>query len=138
KGAFLNIYKQSGANTIAVADALHKAVAKLNSQQAGNSTPYKLEVIRDMSHFVRANVIDVTESIAIGIVLTVIVVFLFLGSFRSTILTGVAIPVSLIGGLPFLYLAGLSINVMTLLAFSLAVGLLIDDAIVVRENIFRH
>lgn len=139
KAALLNIYKQSGANTIAISNALFKRVEKLNLEQASLGKPvYKIAVIRDTAKFVRNNVEDVTESISIGIVLTIIVVFFFLGSIRSTLITGLAIPVSLIGSLPFLYLAGLSINIMSLLAFSLSVGLLIDDAIVVRENIFRH
>src|SRR5690606_32542405 len=72
------------------------------------------------------------------IILTILVVYFFLGSMRSTLITGVAFPVSLIGAFALMQMAGFSINVMSLLAFSLAVGLLIDDAIVVRENIFRH
>ncbi|NBV51359.1 efflux RND transporter permease subunit, partial [bacterium] len=80
----------------------------------------------------------VTESIFFGIILTVIVVFFFLGSGRSTLITGLALPNSLLGAFILMSLAGFSINVMTLLALSLSVGLLIDDAIVVRENIFRH
>lgn len=137
--ALLYVYKQSGANTVKVSDAIFKLVEKLNSDQLGVKDPvFSVEVVRDLSRFVRANILDVVESIGFGILLTVIVVFLFLGSIRSTIITGLAIPVSLIGSLIFISLAGLSINIMTLLAFSLAVGLLIDDAIVVRENIYRH
>lgn len=136
---FLNVYKQSGANTLAVAAGVHKRAAKINVDlQKELKKTFEVKVVRDMSKFVWANVKDVGESIAIGIILTIIVVFLFLGSLRSTFITGLAIPVSLIGCFPLLYMAGVSINVMSLLAFSLAVGLLIDDAIVVRENIFRH
>lgn len=140
--AFLNVFKQSGANTVQVSDNLLKAIVKLNefakAQAKGGEPQFEVKAVIDMSKFIRANIIDVLESIGFGITLTIIVVFLFLGSVRSTIITGFSIPVSLIGGLMFVYLAGLSINMMTLLAFSLAVGLLIDDAIVVRENIFRH
>ncbi len=137
--ALMQVYKQSGANTVKVSNALIKAIEKLNAlPEASGAKGYKVEVVADMSKFIRANVIDVSESIGIGIILTIIVVFLFLGSVRSTLITGLAIPVSLIGGLTFISLAGLTINMMTLLAFSLSVGLLIDDAIVVRENIFRH
>ncbi|MFN8790060.1 MAG: efflux RND transporter permease subunit [Bdellovibrionales bacterium] len=137
--AFLNIYKQSGANTIRVSNGLIKRVEKINEdlKQTHNGQAEVL-VVRDMSKYVWANVFDVAESIAFGIILTVLVVFLFLGSLRSTLITGLAIPVSLIGSITLLYVAGISINMMSLLAFSLAVGLLIDDAIVVRENIFRH
>ncbi|MCB0393335.1 MAG: efflux RND transporter permease subunit, partial [Bdellovibrionales bacterium] len=137
--ALLMIYKQSGANTVAVSDAVYKMVDKLNAdQKALGKQTYEAAVVRDLARFVRANVFDVVESILFGIALTVLVVFLFLGSVRSTVITGLAIPISLIGSIVFISAAGLTINVMTLLAFSLAVGLLIDDAIVVRENIFRH
>jgi HAE1 family hydrophobic/amphiphilic exporter-1 len=84
------------------------------------------------------NLFDVKESIFIGIVLAVFVVFLFLLNMRSTIITGLALPNSLIGAFIFIAACGFSYNTLTLLAMSLAVGLLIDDAIVVRENIFRH
>lgn len=137
--ALINIYKQSGANTVKVSDSVLKLVDKLNEEQSQLKNPiYHVSVVRDLSRFVRANIVDVAESIGFGILLTILVVFLFLGSLRSTLITGLAIPVSLIGSMIFISMAGLSINVMTLLAFSLAVGLLIDDAIVVRENIFRH
>lgn len=136
---FLNLYKQSGSNTIAVADGVFKKVDQINldlKQLYGEN--FELVVARDTSRLVWNNVFDVLESIGIGIILTVLVVYFFLGSLRSTIITGFAIPVSLIGSMALLYIFGLTINVMSLLAFSLAVGLLIDDAIVVRENIFRH
>lgn len=137
---FLYIYKQSGANTIAVSDNVYKKITRINAefQQSLGDKDFTVSVVRDSSKYVWANVYDVTESIIIGIILTIVVVFLFLGSFRSTVITGLAIPFSLIGSMSLLYLFGVSINIMSLLAFSLAVGLLIDDAIVVRENIFRH
>src|SRR3954465_13854846 len=78
------------------------------------------------------------ESIFMGTALSVIVVFFFLGNARSTIITGLALPNSLIGAFVLMAVAGFTVNIMTLLALSLSVGLLIDDAIVVRENIFRH
>ncbi len=81
---------------------------------------------------------DVKETISIGILLAVFVVFFFLANGRSTIITGLALPNSLIGAFLLMAIAGFTINIMTLLALSLAVGLLVDDAIVVRENIFRH
>ncbi|RYZ71306.1 MAG: efflux RND transporter permease subunit, partial [Proteobacteria bacterium] len=88
--------------------------------------------------WIEANVFDVKETIFIGIALAVIVVFFFLGSGRSTFITALALPNSLIGAFILMAVAGFTINVMTLLALSISVGLLIDDAIVVRENIFRH
>jgi hydrophobic/amphiphilic exporter-1 (mainly G- bacteria), HAE1 family len=138
KSLFLMVYRQTGANTIAVADAVKQRVKELNTSfQSAEGKP-KIEIVRDSSKPIRANVDDVTESIYIGIILTVIVVFFFLGSGRSTLITGLALPNSLLGAFILMAAAGFTINVMTLLALSLAVGLLIDDAIVVRENIFRH
>lgn len=138
KSVFLMLYRQSGANTIAVADNVKKNIAKINdSLQVGDSKA-KLQVVRDGANPIRANVFDVQESILIGIILTIIVVYFFLGSGRSTFITGLALPNSLIGAFLLMLIAGFTINIMTLLALSLAVGLLIDDAIVVRENIFRH
>jgi HAE1 family hydrophobic/amphiphilic exporter-1 len=137
--AFLYIYKQSGANTLEVSNNVHKRIDKINKDfKTRYGQDFEIVTARDTTKYVWANVIDVVESILFGVILTVLVVFLFLGSVRSTLITGLAIPVSLIGSFVLLYLAGISINIMSLLAFSLAVGLLIDDAIVVRENIFRH
>ena len=138
KSLFVYAFRQSGANTIAVVDALRKQMDKLNQELALRPGKPQLTLIRDGSLWIRANVDDVKESILIGIALAVIVVFFFLGNGRSTIITGLALPNSLIGAFILMALAGFTINIMTLLALSLSVGLLIDDAIVVRENIFRH
>lgn len=135
---FLDIYKQSGTNTVAVADRVKAAVEKVNQVMEEKKLDAKVGLIRDGSVPIRLNVADVRESIIIGILLCVVVVFFFLGSARSTFITGMALPNSLLGGFVLMFIMGFSINIMTLLALSLAVGLLIDDAIVVRENIFRH
>ncbi len=134
----LQVYKQSGSNTVAVTDAVKKSLEKVNLFLKEKKIDAKVQVVRDMSRPIRLNVADVYESILIGVILCVLVVFLFLGSGRSTFITGMALPNSLLGGFIVMYTMGFSINMMTLLALSLAVGLLIDDAIVVRENIFRH
>ncbi|HEX4924437.1 MAG TPA: efflux RND transporter permease subunit [Bdellovibrionales bacterium] len=134
----LMVFRQSGANTIAVAEGVKKAVAQMNKDFATMGSKPQLAVVRDSSKFINANVADVKESIFIGIALTILVVFLFLGNARSTLITGLALPNSLLGAFILMAVAGFTINVMSLLALSLAVGLLIDDAIVVRENIFRH
>ncbi len=134
----LQVYKQSGANTVAVTDAVKKSLEKVNKYLTDKKIDAQVQVVRDMSRPIRLNVVDVNESILIGIILCVVVVFFFLGSGRSTFITGMALPNSLLGGFVVMYAMGFSINMMTLLALSLAVGLLIDDAIVVRENIFRH
>ncbi|MGE3973930.1 MAG: efflux RND transporter permease subunit [Bdellovibrionales bacterium] len=135
---FIMVFRQSGANTIAVTDAVRTKIATLNETYSKGETKAELTVLRDLSKFIRANVQDVKESIFFGIVLTIIVVFFFLGNGRSTLITGAALPNSLLGAFILMAFAGFTINVMTLLALSLAVGLLVDDAIVVRENIFRH
>lgn len=137
RSLFIDVYRQTGANTVAVADNVVKVVNALNAQLAKQNKT-QLTVVRDGSKAIRDNLYDVQESITIGIVLTIIVVFFFLASFRSTVITSLALPNSLLGAFILLAVAGYTINVMSLLALSLAVGLLIDDAIVVRENIFRH
>ncbi len=137
KAILLSIYKQSGSNTIGVAEAIKAKSIKINDSLKTEGKIH-LEVVRDGAKQIKANVDDVYETIIIGIILTIIVVFFFLGSGRSTIITGLALPNSLLGSFILLAAAGFTVNIMTLLALSLAVGLLIDDAIVVRENIFRH
>lgn len=131
---FLLVYKQSGSNTVEVADAVKNRIESLKNEYPKVHFDY----YNDSSKVVKDNVWDVEESIFIGIILTIVVVLFFLGSVRSTIITGLALPTSLLGSFILMYLAGFTINTMTLLAMSLAVGLLIDDAIVVRENIHRH
>jgi HAE1 family hydrophobic/amphiphilic exporter-1 len=135
---FLDVYKQSGTNTVAVADRVHDTIGKVNQYLKERKIEATIEPIRDLSKPVRLNIADVRESILIGIFLCIFVVFFFLGSVRSTFITGMALPNSLLGGFVIMFIMGFSVNIMTLLALSLAVGLLIDDAIVVRENIFRH
>lgn len=138
KTIMLFVFKQSGSNTIAVSDGLKKKIQDINESFKKTNTKAEIKVVRDGSLWIRANVLDVQESIAMGTFLAIVVVFFFLGSFRSTIITGLALPNSLIGAFILMAMAGFSINIMSLLALSLSVGLLVDDAIVVRENIFRH
>ncbi len=135
---FLQVFKQSGANTVSVADRVKAEVAKVNDFLKLKEIKAEAVTVRDGSVPIRLNVKDVRESIFIGIILCIVVVFFFLGSAKSTFITGLALPNSLLGGFILMYAMGFSINIMTLIALSLAVGLLIDDAIVVRENIFRH
>lgn len=135
---FVKVFRQSGANTLKVAESVRNKAAELNKNFESFGAKGSINVVRDGSHLIQANVDDVNEAIIIGIILTIFVVFFFLGSWRSTVITGLALPTSLLGAFFLMWIAGFSINIMTLLALSLAVGLLIDDAIVVRENIFRH
>lgn len=134
----MSVYKQSGANTVEIVDLLKARIEKTNELLKTRGIDAKVNLIRETSRPIRLNIADVRESILIGIALCVLVVFFFLGSGKSTFITGMALPNSLLGGFVIMYASGFTINILTLLALSLAVGLLIDDAIVVRENIFRH
>ncbi len=134
----VNVYRQSGANIIEITDLLKKRIADISQKLEKNNTGISVEVVVDGAKEIRDNVWDVQESIMIGILLTILVVYLFLASARSTLITGLALPNSILGAFVLMYMVGFSINIMTLLALSLAVGLLVDDAIVVRENIFKH
>lgn len=138
RSLFLNVYKQSGSNTLAVAEAVKKEMDVLSKEFKNAKGAPILQLVQDGGKAIRDNVWDVQETIIIGILLTIVVVFFFLGSGRSTIITSLALPNSLLGAFILMAFAGFSINVISLLALTLAVGLLIDDAIVVRENIFRH
>ena len=134
----LDVFKQSGENTVRVVDLSIARVPKVNQMLKDRGIKAEIKVVRDSARPIRLNIADVSESIVIGIILCVMVVFFFLGSGRSTFITGMALPNSLLGGFVIMAFMGFTINILTLLALSLAVGLLIDDAIVVRENIFRH
>lgn len=132
-----NVFRQTGANSVRVADQVAKRVDKINQDLKKKGVPASMKVVNDMSRKIRANVFDVYESIFFGVLLTVLVVYFFLGSVKSTLITGFALPNSILGAFIFMSYFGFSINIMSLLALSLVVGLLVDDAIVVRENIFR-
>jgi HAE1 family hydrophobic/amphiphilic exporter-1 len=131
----LSVQKSQGENTIAVVDGLQRALAEA---QALLPPGIRTEVNRDNSRAIRVSVANVQRTLLEGAALTVLIVFLFLNSWRSTVITGLTLPIALIGTFLFMYLFGFTINTITLMALSLCVGLLIDDAIVVRENIVRH
>jgi HAE1 family hydrophobic/amphiphilic exporter-1 len=134
----LDILKAQGENTIDVADGLQAALKELQPTLKALYPGVKVEVIRDGSRQIRVGVENVRRTLIEGALLTVLIVFLFLNSWRSTVITGLTLPVALIGTFLFMYMFGFTINMITLMAMSLCVGLLIDDAIVVRENIVRH
>ncbi len=131
----LSVQKSQGENTIDVIDELQKTVADM-----GASLPagLRLEQITDGSRPIRLSVNNVRRTLIEGAFLTILIVFLFLNSWRSTVITGLTLPIALIGTFLFMNIFGFTINMITLMALSLCVGLLIDDAIVVRENIVRH
>ncbi|MDI1239683.1 MAG: efflux RND transporter permease subunit [Polaromonas sp.] len=131
----LTVQKAQGENTIAVVDGLNSAIKELQAQLPPGT---RLEQIGDGSRPIRVAVENVRRTLIEGALLTVLIVFLFLNSWRSTVITGLTLPISIIGTFLFMNLFGFTINMITLMALSLCVGLLIDDAIVVRENIVRH
>jgi HAE1 family hydrophobic/amphiphilic exporter-1 len=131
----IEIRKQSGGNTVNIAEAVKAAIPKLNNEFAERA---QVSVVKDLSTFIRDSVEDVRNTLILGAIFTVMVVFVFLNSWRSTVITGLTLPVSIISAFIVMKLFGFSLNILTLMGLSLAVGLLIDDAIVVRENIVRH
>jgi len=131
----LNVTKQSGANTVAVVDAVKAEIRALQPELPEGTD---IELVRDASIMIRDSVRDVQETMILGGILTVLIVFCFLNSWRSTVITGLTLPISVISSFIVMNFMGMTLNVMTLMALSLAIGLLIDDAIVVRENIVRH
>lgn len=131
----LEIRKVSGANTVDVADAVKAEMGQLNTTLPAG---VHLQIIQDNSTWIRNSVDDVQKTLLEGAALTVLIVFLFLNSWRSTVITGLTLPVSVISAFLAIYAFGFTLNTMTLMALSLAIGMLIDDAIVVRENIVRH
>ncbi|MDP4176247.1 MAG: efflux RND transporter permease subunit, partial [Bacteroidota bacterium] len=131
----LNILKQSGANTVDVAKQVQKEVAKLAVDMPKD---IKISTAQDNSIFIKDSVNDVLFDILYGGLLAVIVIYLFLANLRSTIISAIALPTSIISTFFMMYILNFTLNMMSLLALSLAVGLLIDDAIVVIENIYRH
>ena len=131
----LQVQKSQDDNTIAVVDGLKAALTEISKQLPPG---VKLEQINDSSRAIRVAVENVRSTLFEGALLTILIVFLFLNSWRSTIITGLTLPISIIGTFLFMNIFGFTINNITLMALSLCVGLLIDDAIVVRENIVRH
>jgi multidrug efflux pump len=130
----LGLLKQSKANTLAVAN---RVKAEVGAVQAELPPGVKLQVAFDSSIFIERSIADVTKTIFEAIALVIIVIYLFLRSARATIIPAVAIPVSIVGTFAVLYALNFSINTLTLMGLTLAIGLVVDDAIVVLENITR-
>jgi hydrophobic/amphiphilic exporter-1 (mainly G- bacteria), HAE1 family len=131
----IDITKSPSVSTTHVAD---QVLASLTTVEKTLPRGVKLDVIRNSGDRVRRSVSNVQEALVEGAVLTVLVVFLFLNSWRSTVITGLALPVSVLAAFIPVFIFGFTLNTMSLLGLSLAIGILIDDAIVVRENIVRH
>lgn len=134
-GVVLSINKANDANPLEVSKEVRKVIKGL---QQGLPDDLKINTIIDQSDFINASIKNIRSAIGEAIFLVLIIVFLFLRNIRATIIPLITIPISLLGSLLFLKLFGFSINLMTLLAMVLAIGLVVDDAIIVLENIWRH
>jgi multidrug efflux pump len=130
----LGVIKQAVANPLDLSKAVRKEIALLNE----SLKDMRIEVIYDSSLFIDESIKSVFHTIVEAILLVALVIFFFLRNFRATLIPLVTIPVSLIGAFTFMYIMGFSVNTLTLLAMVLAIGLVVDDAIVVLENIYRH
>jgi len=131
----LDLIKQSGSNTVQVAEQVKKQITRLNKELPADIQIY---LARDNSVYIKDSINDVFFDIIYGGLLALLVIFMFLANARATIISGLALPTSIIASFLVMYALNFTLNMMSLLALSLAVGLLIDDAIVVIENIYRH
>ena len=131
----LQVRKTRGANTIDMARAIRRQVDEIRK---GLPADISLKITYDNSTFIKDGIDNVKHTILEGGLLTILIVFLFLHSWRSTVITGLTLPISVFAAFIALYAFGFTLNFLTLLALSLSIGILIDDAIVVRENIVRH
>jgi hydrophobe/amphiphile efflux-1 (HAE1) family protein len=131
----LEIQKQGGTNTVKIADSVYKVMAGLE-----RTLPPDVKIVNaiDTSTFIRRNISDVSESILFGGAMAILVIFLFMLDWRSTLISSLALPTSVVTTFLGMWWLGFTFNMMSLMALSLAIGLLIDDAVVVRENIYRH
>lgn len=129
------VFKQSGGNTVKVCERIKKTISKLEKELPPGTA---IEIASDQSKFIRRSVDETMRTLYLGAIFATLVIFIFLGNFRSTIIAALAIPTSILATFIMMNLFGYTINMMTLMGLSLCVGILIDDAIVVRENIFRH
>jgi HAE1 family hydrophobic/amphiphilic exporter-1 len=130
----VGVRKQSGANTVAVVDSLRERIDEIRAELPPS---YRLQIVRDESEFVRNAITSVEEHLVLGSLFAALVVLLFLWNGRLTVIAALAIPTSIIATFAFINALGLTLNIITLLALTLSVGIVIDDAIVVLENIVR-
>ncbi len=130
----LQIRKQSGTNTVEVASNVKQRLAELETILPPG---YQLRIVRDEAQFIEASIASVQEHLIVGSILAAIVVFVFLGNVRSTMIAAIAIPTSIVATFALIWYMGFTLNMLTMLALTLSVGIVIDDAIVVLENIYR-
>ena len=128
------VVPQPGSNQVEIADNVYE---RLKTMQKDLPDDVKLDVVYDSTKFVRASIKEVQDTIVIAFLLVVFIIFVFLREWRVTMIPTVVIPISLVGAFFVMFIAGFSINVLSMLAVVLSVGLVVDDAIVVTENIYR-
>ncbi len=129
-----SIKKQSGANTAAIAERVQDLLTRVRP----NFPALQIRDVHDDAVFIHENVAQVREAIIFGGLMAVLVIFLFMRDWRSTLISALALPTSVVATFFFMYIAGFTFNMMTLMGLSLVIGILIDDAVVVRESIYRH
>ena len=135
KGAMIIVQKQSGANSVEISN---KVIAEIPNLQKNLPSDVKLNVIVDTSDNIRNTIASLAETIFFALLFVVIVVFAFLGRWRATIIIGITIPISLIASFIYLFATGETLNIISLSALSISIGMVVDDAIVVLENITTH
>ena len=133
-GVRLRVTKQSGQNTVAIADAVRNEVERINAEIPG----LRLSVLDDSSRFIRRSIASVQEAALLGAILVVAIIFVFLRNWRSTLIICTSIPISIIGTFALLYFGGFTLNTMTFGGLALGVGMIVDASIVVLENTYRH
>jgi hydrophobic/amphiphilic exporter-1 (mainly G- bacteria), HAE1 family len=133
-GVRLSVTKQSGTNTVQIAQGVRAEMERINREVPG----VKLSMLDDSAKFIERSISAVQEHVMLGSVLVVLIIFLFLRNFRSTLIVCTSIPISVVGTFALLYFGGLTLNTMTFGGLALGVGMIVDAAIVVLENSFRH
>ncbi|WP_332713949.1 efflux RND transporter permease subunit [Pelagibacterium mangrovi] len=132
----INVSKVDGGNTVGIAQAIRAIVANLNTDPALEGA--SVDILQDTAEQIESDYHTLEATLMEGAFLAVVIVFLFLNSWRSTVITALTLPIAILGTLAVISMLGFTLNVMTMLALTLSIGILIDDAIVVRENITRH
>ncbi len=133
-GVRLQVTKQSGTNTVEIARGVRAELEKINREVPG----IKMSLLDDSAKFIERSIAAVQEHVMLGSVLVILIIFLFLRNFRSTLIVCTSIPISVVGTFALLYFGGLTLNTMTFGGLALGVGMIVDAAIVVLENSFRH
>ena len=133
-GVRLSVTKQSGTNTVQIAQGVRAEIERINREVPG----VRISMLDDSAKFIERSISAVQEHVMLGSVLVILIIFLFLRNFRSTLIVATSIPISVIGTFALLYFGGLTLNTMTFGGLALGVGMVVDAAIVVLENSFRH